>query len=69
MVFRLAQVVAVAVVLAVWSEGASASAMPATERDLTNLCCTTETSYRINVHAILADTQDRSLARLYKTPT
>ena len=40
---------------------------PSYHADLTDLCCTTEISGRSSDHAILAQSADRTLARLYKT--
>ena len=45
----------------------STSSVVSSTADLTDICCTTEISARISDHAILANSRDRTLVRLYKT--
>ena len=47
---------------------ASSTSILGVGSDLTDLCCTTEISARISDHAIMANSRDRALVRLYKTP-
>ena len=53
--------------LSAWPSPSFSSVVSEPTTDLTDLCCATEISARISDHAILANSRDRTLVRLYKT--
>ena len=55
-------------ILALLPSNTSSTSILGIGSDLTDLCCTTEISARISDHAIMANSRDRALVRLYKTP-